>query len=113
MVTRRFSIPHQLGITMHLGGKIFAAAMVLAAVPSIAEPIQGASRLGHEMNFTQEPGEARTPHAANELHLQEPETDLFAMMSGTCPTLKVAGHDFTCRSVAFAHSTRGRAYFTI
>jgi len=98
---------------MRLGGKIFAAAVVLAAAPSIAEPTQGGPRPGHEMNFTQNPGDARTRHAANELNLQEPETDLFAMMSGTCRTLKVAGYDFACRSVAYAHSTRGRAYFTI
>jgi hypothetical protein len=44
---------------------------------------------------------------------QKPDTDLLALMTGTCSTLKVAGRDFACRAVAYAHSTGGRAYFTI
>ncbi|MGA9089509.1 MAG: hypothetical protein WB420_10430 [Bradyrhizobium sp.] len=34
-------------------------------------------------------------------------------MSGKCSTLRVAGRDFACRSVAYAHGVHGRAYFTI
>jgi hypothetical protein len=48
-----------------------------------------------------------------ELKPQTPDTDLFALMTGTCSTLKIAGRDFTCRTVAYAHSVQGRAYFTI
>jgi hypothetical protein len=44
---------------------------------------------------------------------QGPDTDLFALMTGTCSTLKVAGRDFSCRTFAYAHSVNGRAYFTI
>ena len=54
-----------------------------------------------------------TDDAADELKPQGPDTDLFALMTGTCSTLKVAGHDFACRTVAYAHSVQGRAYFTI
>jgi hypothetical protein len=43
----------------------------------------------------------------------EPDTDIFALMSGKCSTLKIAGRDFGCRSVAFFHSVSGRADFTI
>ena len=50
---------------------------------------------------------------ANDLSPQQPDTDLFALMSGTCSTLKVAGRDFACRTVAYAHGIHGRAYFTI
>ena len=50
---------------------------------------------------------------ADELNPQEPDTDLFALISGTCSTLKVAGRDFACRTVAYVHGQRGRAYFTI
>lgn len=50
---------------------------------------------------------------ADESKPQAPDTDLFALMTGTCPTLRVAGHDFPCRTIAYAHSTGGRAYFTI
>jgi hypothetical protein len=107
---------YQPSIMMRLCRQIFAAAMVLTAAPSIAEPSQGGPRLGHDENFQQNPADADARHAqnaANELKPQEPDTDLFALMSGKCPTLKVAGRDFGCRSVAYAHSIQGRAYFTI
>ncbi len=71
---------------------------------------------GHDGNFRQNPANAKAIYAeevANELKPQEPDTDLLALMSGRCSTLKVAGRDFACRTVAYAHSTRGRAYFTI
>jgi hypothetical protein len=50
---------------------------------------------------------------ADELKPQTPDTDLFALMTGTCSTLRIAGRDFGCRTVAYAHSVHGRAYFTI
>jgi hypothetical protein len=50
---------------------------------------------------------------SDELKPQTPDTDLFALMTGTCSTLKIAGRDFPCRTVAYAHSQQGRAYFTI
>src|SRR6516164_2285461 len=53
------------------------------------------------------------PEVANEFKPQEANTDLFALMPGRCSTLNVAGRSFACRTVAYAHSTRGRAYFTI
>ena len=31
---------------------------------------------------------------ANDTKLQEPDTDIFALMSGKCSTLKIAGRDF-------------------
>src|ERR1700729_3922842 len=43
----------------------------------------------------------------------DPETIVFALMSGKCPTLKVAGRDFACRAVAFFQTEEGRANFTI
>jgi hypothetical protein len=96
---------------MRLCWHIFAAAVVLAAVPSVAGPFDGSPGLQH-----QNPADAKArvaEDAANELKPQEPDTDLFALISGTCSTLKVAGRDFACRSVAYAHSIHGRAYFTI
>ena len=43
----------------------------------------------------------------------KPDVDLYALMSGNCPTLKVAGRDYPCRAVAYFHSEKGRASFTI
>src|ERR1700761_7614819 len=41
------------------------------------------------------------------------DTDLLALLSGRCSTLKVDGRDFACRAVAYSHSVQGRVYFTI
>jgi hypothetical protein len=51
--------------------------------------------------------------ASDELHRPEPDTIIFAMMSGRCSTLKIAGRDFACRAVAFFQTEEGRANFTV
>ena len=51
--------------------------------------------------------------ASDELQRQEPDTIIFAMMSGKCKTLKVAGRDLRCRAVAFFQTEEGRANFTV
>ena len=43
----------------------------------------------------------------------KPDVDLYALMSGKCSTLKIAGHDFACKAVAYFHSEKGRANFTV
>ncbi|WP_407178237.1 hypothetical protein [Bradyrhizobium sp. STM 3562] len=43
----------------------------------------------------------------------DPDIDLYALMSGSCSTLKIGGHDFTCKTVAYFHSEKGRADFTV
>jgi hypothetical protein len=47
--------------------------------------------------------------------LAEPvyDIDLYALLSGKCATLKVAGRDFACKAVAYFHSQQGRADFTV
>ena len=71
---------------MRLHLQIFAAVLVLIATPSLAE---------------------------DEIKPQAADTDLLALISGKCSVLNVAGRDFACKAVAWAHSTSGRAYFTI
>jgi hypothetical protein len=51
--------------------------------------------------------------ASDELQRQQPDTIIFAMMSGKCRTLKVAGRDLPCRAVAFFQTEEGRANFTV
>ncbi len=51
--------------------------------------------------------------ASDELQRQQPDTIIFAMMSGKCRTLKVAGRDLPCRAMAFFQTEEGRANFTI
>ena len=42
-----------------------------------------------------------------------PDIDLSAFMTGKCKTLKLAGRDFTCKSVSYFHTKQGRANFTV
>ena len=56
---------------------------------------------------------AAPAYAQDELHRQEPDTIIFAMMSGKCRTLTIAGRDFRCRAVAFFQTEEGRANFTV
>ncbi|MDH6263435.1 hypothetical protein M2427_007389 [Bradyrhizobium sp. BR13661] len=39
--------------------------------------------------------------------------DLLALMSGECKTLKIAGQDFGCRTIAYAHADKGRVNFAV
>ncbi|WP_246767911.1 hypothetical protein [Bradyrhizobium sp. CCBAU 53340] len=40
-------------------------------------------------------------------------TDLLALMSGKCTTLKIAGRDYACKAVAYAHTESGRISFAV
>ena len=77
---------YQAGMTMKFCRRAFALAIIFIAMPA---------------------------RASDELHRQEPDTVVFAMMSGKCSTLKVAGRDFACRAVAFFQTEEGRANFTV
>jgi hypothetical protein len=70
-------------------------ALFLLAPPVVAEPA------GPVMAVASDP------------KAQEPDTDIFALMSGKCSTLKIAGRDFSCRTVGFFHNEEGRTNFTI
>ncbi|MBR0697047.1 hypothetical protein JQ553_27935 [Bradyrhizobium lablabi] len=41
------------------------------------------------------------------------DVDLYALMSGTCSHLNIAGRSYTCRAVAYFHNQRGRSEFTV
>jgi hypothetical protein len=83
---------------MRLCWQALAVANIFFAAPSVAEPSHGTRPI---------------VLAANETKPEEPDTDVFALMSGKCTTLKIAGRDFPCKSVAFFHSGRGRTNFTV
>lgn len=86
-------------MTMRLCWQAFAVATIFVATPSVAE--------------TSQAGRPPVIPVANEPQRSEPDTDLFALMSGTCSTLRIAGRDYACRTVAYFHSNQGRADFTI
>lgn len=57
---------------------------------------------------------AATPSwAAGAVERGEPDIDMYAHISGKCTTLKIGGHDFGCKAVAYFHGQQGRAHFTI
>jgi hypothetical protein len=77
---------YQPGMTMKLCRQAFALAILFIAMPA---------------------------RASDELPRPEPDTIIFAMMSGKCSTLNVAGRKFACRAVAFFQTEEGRANFTV
>ena len=41
------------------------------------------------------------------------DVDMYALMSGTCRTVSIAGQSFGCKAVAYFHNQRGRSEFTV
>jgi hypothetical protein len=103
--------PENLDLMMRLCRNIFAA-LILALAPQMSAAADGDPSPEPAVNSAQNQPAAGSSDT-DELKPQTPDTDLFALMTGTCSTLKIAGHDFACRTVAYAHSVQGRAYFTI
>jgi hypothetical protein len=63
--------------------------------------------------FAATPARAQVIGATTEIEPVKPDIDLYALMSGNCRTLKIAGQDFACRAVGYFHSEKGRALFTV
>jgi len=126
---------YQPSMMMRLCWQAFAVIIIFFATPSIAEPSYGSRFLQHIQNFKQHTATAKARHAdgfvsastpddletstrplilvSNEAKPHEPDIDIFALISGKCSTLKIAGRDFTCKAVAYFHSEQGRANFTV
>jgi hypothetical protein len=102
---------------MRLCWPIFTAAIFLTASPVPAEDWADGNRPApaNEVSMPSpvQAGMHLAEEVANDIPPQQPDTDLFALMSGRCSMLRVAGRDFACRTVAYSHSSHGRAYFTI
>ena len=90
---------------MRLRQQTAAIAMMLFATPSVAGPADSSLPSPQVM--------PPATLAANETRPKEPDTDIFALMSGKCSTLRIAGRDFACRKVAFFHNENGRVNFTV
>jgi hypothetical protein len=130
----------QPSMTMRLR-QVFAVAIIFSASPSGAEPCCGGWLSEHIQNFEEYPATAKVRHAddlvirpslpvsdnlpnnsgpfglpailVSDQSKKEPDTIIFASMSGKCPTLKIAGRNFACRAVAFYQTEVGRANFAI
>jgi hypothetical protein len=98
---------YQPSITMQPCRQVFAAVLIFLATPSGAAPFDGRRSLQHDQNSSP------VILVSDETQQQDPETDIFALMTGKCRTLRVAGRDFPCRAVAFFQSEQGRANFAI
>jgi hypothetical protein len=101
-----------LDLIMRLSRNIFVVLLLALAPPMVARAEDNPSSPAPNANSAQSQP-ATTGDSDSELRPQTPDTDLFALMTGTCTTLKIAGRDFACRTVAYSHSVQGRAYFTI
>jgi hypothetical protein len=98
-------LSRQRSLTMRLCRQVSALAIIFLATPVVAEPWHGAPLLQHVPR--------PVIPVSNETKRQEPDIDMYASMSGKCITLKIAGRDFACRSVAYFHGQQGRANFSI
>jgi hypothetical protein len=91
---------------MRLCWQALAIVLVFPANPSGAAP--------HGSRLLQQARNSQAVIAvANEDKREQPDTDILALPSGKCSTLKVAGRDFACRAVAFFQNEQGRANFVI
>lgn len=81
------------GVTRRLCGLLLASATAFAATSSPAQTV--------------------APVVPEELEKQDPDIDIYALMTGKCPTLKIAGRDFACKVVGFFHGEHGRVNFTV
>jgi hypothetical protein len=86
----------QPGTTMRLRGLILAVAIACLATPSVAETLI-----------------PPVIPVVDPIEQHDPDIDIYALMSGKCTTLKVAGRDFACKAVGFFHSEKGRVNFAI
>jgi hypothetical protein len=94
---------------MRLCWQAFAVASIFLSTPSVAGPSDGSRLLEYNPATSARP----VIPVADETRRREPDTTVFASMSGKCRTLKIAGRDFACRVVAFYQTEQGRANFTI
>jgi hypothetical protein len=117
------SLAYRPGVTMRRRGQACAVAIALLATFLIAEPSLGGALRAHggmvpspsSGGLTDELAAAmpRAVLVSDEPKQDQPDTIVFALMSGKCPTLKIASRDFRCRAVAFYQTELGRANFTI
>ena len=78
--------------------KAFAATLTVLATPCFAETS----------------GDSAKPIPVNNQAAQQNSfIDLLALMSGSCKTLKIAGREFACKAVAYAHGDKGRVNFAV
>jgi hypothetical protein len=102
---------YQPSMTMRLCRRVLAVAIIFLATPSLAGPFRD-SRFMEQARDPEALGRPVIP-VSNETKRQQVDIDLFALMTGKCSRLKIAGRDFACRSVAYFHSEQGRANFTV
>jgi hypothetical protein len=83
---------------MRLSRQIAAQALVVLALVVLASPVLA---------------ETAPPPIAADIDRQDPDIDVYALMSGNCPTLKIDGTKFTCKTMGFFHGMHGRVSFTV
>jgi hypothetical protein len=79
-------------------------ALFAAATPALAQSLGARGPAEPDSPLTRTAAQSERP----ELYI-----DLLALMSGRCRTLKIAGRDFACKAVAYAHSEKGRVNFAV
>lgn len=85
---------------------VLALSLLALATPCLAGSSPAGSSLAEASNQAVQPvNNQPPPHNAF--------IDLLALMSGQCKTLKIAGREFGCKTVAYAHGDKGRVNFAV
>jgi hypothetical protein len=114
--SRRSLFHHNIriqGMTKRQRWHAVAAAGLLLATPSLAEVAPSSPEIPSGVSRGLDAAANPVIRIADEIDEVKPDIDLYALMSGQCRTLRVAGRDFACKAVAYFHSEKGRANFTI
>jgi hypothetical protein len=97
---------YKLSMKMRLCWHVFALAVVFFGTPSVAQQLP--DRVSRDPQTLQP-----LIFASNEAKQEESDINTFALISGKCSKLNVAGRDFPCKAVAFFYSQQGRANFAV
>ncbi len=93
MMSSDFRMPCLSNTVTRMRGLLLAVAMAGLATPALAQAV--------------------VPALPEDIERQDPDIDIYALMTGKCPILKIAGRDFACKVVGFFHGEHGRVNFTV
>jgi hypothetical protein len=88
-----FHRSYRSNMVTRMRGLLLAAAVAGFATPALAQAV--------------------APSLPEDIERQDPDIDIYALMTGKCPVLKIAGRDFACKVVGFFHGEHGRVNFTV
>lgn len=94
-------------------GRLASTSTQLCRRLALASLVLAAPAAAQSQSQDQPQGQSQAQSPAQSIEQHRPDVDLYALMTGKCSTLKIAGRNFGCKIVAYFHSEKGRANFTV